>query len=396
MTSDGTDDAPSVNRAIAAACATQQAVHLSSRIYRLDSQILLADCHVNVTGAGWQEPAGGKIASGTVLHVTFLNKPVIQIIGNSSSGSIWSDIAAYEDQPVTASDWKPREYGYLFDVERIGGGITIQRIMCMNCTLGIRIHTAGRTIVRDFFGQFFDNEIYADKNFDGSVIDNARNWPWWSQSPQILSYQISHLDTFILGREDDLQAANLFTYAARSGLKLITTPGEGPCINNSCKVPGGSATMIHIGLAKFEACKWGIWSVTSPSYFDEGSIRLDFFSYQGQDPSVTTPAQIPAASAIKEDGWQTQISAGLLKADFIDKYLIDDTDGTAATNFVFDAAFVNFSHGQARVYYLNAPRYPSTVAIGIVPQVYAPSPVKSAPQPPESRGIVSWPSLTPR
>ncbi len=386
VVSDGIDDAPSWNRAIKVACATGRPMLLSSRVYEFDTPFLQDNCYANIIGAGWQEPSDGRLSRGTIIHVRFIGRPVMTLQGNAAAGSLWTKFALYEDQPPPSVGWTPANFGDALSIDNINGGVEISHIMCLNCTTGLRIFKSGRTQIADIYGQFFRYAVIAERNYDSSTMDHIHAWPYWSQDKTVIAYQVEHLDTFILGREDDLFASDLFTFGAHSALKLITTHGNTP------NAPGGSGTILHISTLRGDFTKWTLWDSVQSSSFTDGSIRIDELVHQGEAWPATVVAVISGSSAIRMDGAVSQISIGLLKADFLDEYLVDNADAQGATNFAVDQGFIDFSRGRPQPYYLNSPQQPSILAFGLQPQVYSGAKKPPSRIPFGSKGAVIWPN----
>lgn len=366
---DGSDDAPSIQRAIAIACAGGSGVlRFLAHRYTLASAVS-QPCAVQWKGQGWQEPNGGPGAAmpglGTWFTIPDPSFTPVTISGPAASGSVFENFGIYQVHPAPSPGWMPIAYPYVFRVTGTNGEVTFRHIMGLAINRGITAYYAARLKIEDVRGQFFTNAIYADKNYDTTIINDARNWPYWSTNPGVMAYEQKNYDHIILGRVDDAFIDRVFSLPGRSTLKLITTAADGA---NPLNLPGGSPTNLTLGSIRSDFVKWTIWNTAIASQFDDLEISVASLVHQGAAWGGLTP--LPGSAAIKNDGSFRLMSIGHLKADVLDASLIDASGAVGASTIQIGRAMVIFSHSKKGVcFLLNPGRSASNLQFSLPPAI---------------------------
>ena len=367
LPADGTDDAPSFQRAIAAVCAGQsQVIRFLPRLYRMQSGVTQA-CAVHWIGQGWQEPNGGN---GTAVPGL---GSWIQIVGTGfapfvvttpAAGSIFEGFGVYQTHPAPAVGWTPTNYPPVFTINYAGGEVTYRHLMMLAVKSGFSAYAAGRMKFEDIRGQFFSNAITIDKSYDSTSVTDLHSWPYWSQDANVIAYQQSNLDGIILGRVDDFYGDRLFQFGGRSHLKLTTTPDDA---SSPSWLPGGSPSVVLIGTLRSDFTRWALWVTATPSNSLSGQVSIARLVHQGQVWNVVTP--LPNSAAIELDGFLPLISVGYAYIDFPDHAFLRGT-GTGASNVQISTAHLSFDRCSGPAcYYADTGTAPTTLTFGLPPVV---------------------------
>jgi hypothetical protein len=387
--SDGGDDAPSIQRAIDMACAGGSSIiRYLSHGYVLASSVTQT-CALRWEGQGWQEPNGGikptDPGRGTWFTINGVGFVPITISGVRAGGSVFEGFGVYQPHPAPSPGWAPTAYPYVFNVIGTNGETSFRHLMMLAINKGINSYYGSRLKVEDVRGQFFTNGIYADKNYDTTIIDDVRNWPYWSGDGSVMAYQQEHLDYLILARVDDAFIDRVFSLPGRSTLKLATSPTS---TMNSVELPGGSPTNIVIGSIRSDFVKWTIWNTAIASQFDDVEISVGSLTHQGAIWGGLTP--INGSAAIKNDGSFRLMSIGHLKADVLDAALVDGSLAVGPSTIQIGAAMVIFDHSTRKECYLLSPGImASRLQFALPPAISGGRNVVEK-QPPGSPGETSW------
>ena len=306
IASDGTDDAPSINRA-ATQCRNQLAIRceidLLPRVYQINSGVNLAEAQIILHGMDIQErmPAltGGVPVTpwaGTWLQVSSTGFAPVTLGGYGGGGTVIENLGIYEVQPTppTNGSWTPTAYGPFFSSQNGGLSLTYRNIFMLGITQGIYSDGDQRLTVDGIKGQAFQYAVSAHHDYDTATVKNIHMWPFWSDATPVVAYQQANLDAVILGRVDGGFLDNIFSFGTRSAIRLAADGDE-----NSSE-PGGPPTKIWIGALSCDftyACIWGDSTVGS---FD---ISVGYMNTQGQAYGVSPAAPIPGASAFILNGY---------------------------------------------------------------------------------------------
>ena len=339
---DGDDDAPSINRAIAALTRSRQnQLVFLARTYLLKSPVVQQDVELHWVGSGWSEPAetiSGKAGpgAGTWLAVDRPNFTPVTMKGLATRGSVIENIGMFEKQPVVpvVGAWKPEPYPYFFRVESTYGLIRFQHVMFLAVTKGIAAHLSGRLEVDGLYGQVFDNAVKVDKSYDANTYRNIHLWPYWTHQVPAMTYIQNHFDALWLQRADTGLIDNLFVFGARSAVRFDQSKDESPI------VPGGPATKNTIATIHCDSTRWCIWITGYNIHFQADNIDSQAQEWTGPG---TRPVALQDAAAIRIEG-QAVVQVGRIWQEFTDHSTISYLNTQAASNVQVGSLYEDFSH----------------------------------------------------
>ena len=343
---DGDDDAPGINRAIAALKRSgRNQLRLLARPYRLRSPVRQHDVALRWCGSGWSESYGATTAGpgfgvGTWLVVEDPGFTPVEVSGIGSRGTVISDIGVFEKQPAppASGSWQPTAYPYVFDVEATYGLVRFEHVMLLAVTRGISAHLSGRLQIDGLHGQVFDNAVKVDKAFDADSYRGIHIWPFWSQAVPVMAYAQSHLDALWLQRADTGFIDNVFVLGARSAVRL------GQSNDESGSVPGGSATKNTIGTLHCDFTRWCVWITGTNVHF-----QADNIDSQGQRWTEAGGRAVALAqtASIRVDG-QAVIQAGRVWQEVTDHSTISYLNRQLASNIQIGSLYEDFSYADQR------------------------------------------------
>ena len=342
---DGDDDAPSINRAIAAlARSKHNQLSFLARPYLLNSAVMQDDVAVHWKGLGWSEPSGAissqdALGVGTWLVVDRPDFAPITITGFGSRGTIFENIGVFQKQPVVpaAGSWRPTPFRYVFNVESTYGLIRFQHMMFLAVTNGISAHLSGRLEIDGMYGQIFNNAVKVDKSYDANTYRDLHFWPYWTQLVPALSYSQNHFDAVWLQRADTGVIDNLFVFGARSGIRLDQSNDE------SGTILGGSATKNTLTTIHCDFTRWCVWVTGYNVHFQAGSIDSQGQQWTG---TGTLPIAMKDAAAIRIDG-QAVIQVGRIWQEFTDHSTISYLNSRFASEIQLGSLYEDFTYSDS-------------------------------------------------
>ena len=342
---DGDDDAPSINRAIAAlARSRQNRLVFLARTYLLKSPVLQRDVALHWVGSGWSEPAGAEsgqanLGTGTWLAVDRPGFTPVTVTGPGSRGSVIENIGMFETQPAVPAvgSWKPGPYPYFFRIESTYGLIRFQHVMFLAITKGIAAHLSGRLEVDGFYGQVFDNAVKVDKSYDANTYRDLHLWPYWTHQVPAMNYIQNHFDALWLQRADTGLVDNLFVFGARSAVRLAQSDEQ------SATVPGGPATKNTIATIHCDSTRWCIWVTGYNVHFQVDSLDSQAQEWTGP---ATRPVAMKDAAAIRIEG-QAVVQVGRLWQEFTDHSTLSYMNTRASSNVQIGSLYEDLSHADA-------------------------------------------------
>ncbi len=239
QTADGTDDAPSIQRAMTAACGSKAPnLRFRARHYALNSRITQA-CFVNWLGQGWQEqnddPAS---AAGTWFDVgpAFVGSPnsPILITGNST-GSVFQGIGFVElGQPArptpvrnangditgnSPAAFTPAAYAPVLVING-SPGVTVKDVMLLGVNAGLVCVGSGRCSFDNIRGQVFAYMINVQDAYDVSKIRNVHAWPYWSATDPVMAWTQANASVIVSLRNDSPLWDDIFTFGVKNGISI--------------------------------------------------------------------------------------------------------------------------------------------------------------------------------
>lgn len=239
---DGADDAPSIQRAITAACGTAfPNVVFQARHYALNSTVTQS-CAVNWIGQGWREqnpvPAA---APGTWFDIgpAFIGTAGSPItITRDSTGSTLRGIGFTEPgQPsrptpimsgsiVTGwapATWTPAAYAPVLTING-APGVTVRDVMLLGVNAGMVCAGSGRCDFENIRGQVFAYALNIQTAYDVSRIRDVHAWPYWSAADPVMQWQQANASVIISYRNDTPMWSHLFVFGAKDGVLIAGEP----------------------------------------------------------------------------------------------------------------------------------------------------------------------------
>ena len=345
---DGLDDAPSIQRAIEAACAgTVRTLVFHARRYQINSPIT-QNCSANWEGQGYEEQAGANYAApGTWFDIGagFSGKLTSPINIAAGAGSTFENFGVAEpSQPppptanydplfpagsakprivsYTPGKWSPAPFYFVFSVTGSPGNL-FRHIMLDGVNQGFRMDHSGRTSFEDVRGQVFNTMFEIHESYDVSRITDVHDWPYWSLADPVIACDQENAHVIASYRNDTPFWDNVFGFGVRAVLYLADDPD-------------GTTTGIQAGKV---SCDYTVYCIQTDTR-SPVQVTGQFGSIRTFGPmwSTTYPAslvQYPGSSMLQLD------SSAVLQIGSME-------------NFGTDVATMS----------LNAPKQPSNLMIG--------------------------------
>ena len=242
---DGADDAPSIQRAVNAACAGDvKTLLFQARRYRINSPVT-QNCLANWEGQGYDEQAGTNYtAPGTWLDVgaSFSGSSASPINIVAGAGSTFENFGVAEpSQPAppiakhdpafpagsarphilgyTPSTWSPAAFPFVFSVKGSPGNL-FRHILLDGINQGFHLENSGRTNFEDIRGQVFNTMFDIHESYDVSRITDVHNWPYWSPADPVMAYDQENAHVISSYRNDSPFWDNIFGFGVRDVLYL--------------------------------------------------------------------------------------------------------------------------------------------------------------------------------
>jgi len=309
---DGTDDAPSIQRAINAA--TQSGgnlVRFMPHGYTLASGVTISS-KIDWECASAQEDPN-RIA-GTYFRITNATALPVTVTGSLSRGTKIHGCAWYQNQPNPGpASWVPNVYQPIISILNTYGAVYINDNYMPGIYQGINVYNAGRVFIDGLWGQWFNYAIQIDKSYDIDRISNLHAWPYWSADQYIVSYQQSNLNTIMLRRADGVEfGAGMFGFAENSMLWL------GDSKTDSSGNIGGPSTKTQIPYLTCDFTRHCILVEAQGTTANIGTIDS-----QGQDLTAVKPLAGADTFAIDTSG-SFNGAINQINQQFGDKAVISD------------------------------------------------------------------------
>jgi len=345
---DGLDDAPSIQRAVDAACAGNvKTLAFHARRYQINSPVT-QNCSANWQGQGYEEQAGANYAApGTWFDIGagFSGKLASPITIAAGAGSTFENFGVAEPSqpppPIANYDpsfpadsaklrivgyapgrWSPAPFYFVFSVTGSPGNL-FRHIMLDGVNQGFRVDHSGRTSFEDIRGQVFNTMFDIHESYDVSRITDVHNWPYWSLADPVMAYDQENAYVIASYRNDTPFWENIFGFGVRAVLYLADDPD-------------GTTTGIQAGKV---SCDYTVYCIQTDTR-SPVQVTGQFGSIRTFGPmwSTTYPAslvQYPGSSMLQLD------SSAVLQIGSME-------------NFGTDVATMS----------LNAPKQPSNLMIG--------------------------------
>lgn len=233
LSSDGTDDALSIARAIALAQTSgSNTVIFSSRTYTLKSPVEVSGgAPFRLVGQGYSR---NVLEYGTWLLVEDPSFIPFQI-SNVSCFQLLNLGVSQTHSIEFAPGWAPVEYPVFFvfnDCENM----VIEKVMGAPIYQMFSFYLCAHLTFRDVYGQFFSFCLQIDKSYDSTYFDHIHAWPFWAINDYVTAWQLQNCDVVYFLRADTPYLGTIFGYGARSVVRWGQSNTDGPSL------PGGFAT----------------------------------------------------------------------------------------------------------------------------------------------------------
>ena len=270
---DGTDDAPSIQRAVN----TRLPVHFRCRHYSIESPVhiivltTLKGCGAATdqvtkdfgnSGTTWFDIgqqfiiANGSGTNASTIVGSYHTQHPFTFDGNAAAGSVIEDVAVKEAQAhpnPTDAVWAPNTVPAIFWAHKTEGDITFRNILFWGVYEGVLSESSGRTNLFNIKGKIFHSLLQLDASYDVSRIDHIHLWTYWDSGVPVLQWQQAHEDSLVLGRVDSPLIDHFFSFASRSGLRFVHT--------RNGETSGAMLGMIQCDFTQY--CLWADDSTTN-------------------------------------------------------------------------------------------------------------------------------------
>ncbi len=269
----GTDDGPAFQAAIASLGSAGGVVRMRSRQYLIRTALTFNTCRTTLQGEGCYEggaPHGGSWIIEDTAAAGFHLFNLGSTYTSSSSytpptnaiGSIFRDFGVYQCHPVPSTTagtaWTPSAYDWVFNIQNLYGGFTIDGVFFCAVNKGIHVFGCGHFFIERVTGQFFTQGIMIGNCQDLPYIGTLRHWTYRTSNINVLTYQQANLDVLTLGRCDGLGADRVFAFCARSVLRCVQEAPITGQANAGGNTPGGCASG-NISQVSGDHCLYGTW-----------------------------------------------------------------------------------------------------------------------------------------
>ena len=269
----GTDDGPAFQAAIASLGSAGGVVLMQSKQYLIRTALTLNTCRVTLQGEGCYEggaPHGGSwiiqdtAASG--FHLFNLGGAYTSSSTYSpptnAIGSAFRDFGIYQCHPLPSATagtaWTPAAYDWVFNIQNLYGGFTIDGVFFCAVNKGINVFGCGHFFLERITGQFFTRGIMIGNCQDEPYIGTLRHWTYKTSNVNVLTYQQANLDVLTLGRCDGGGIDRVFAFCARSVVHCVQEAPITGQPNPSGNTPGGCASG-NISQLSGDHCMYGVW-----------------------------------------------------------------------------------------------------------------------------------------
>ncbi len=383
--SDGLDDAPSIQRAIDAACAgTGRTLAFYARRYKINSPIT-QNCMANWQGQGFEEQAGANYAAaGTWLDIGpgFSGTLASPINVTAGAGSVFENFGVAEpSQPApptanydpsfpagsasphilgyTPSTWSPAPFYYAFSVKGSPGNI-FRHIMLDGINQGFHVDHSGRTNFEDIRGQVFNTMFEVHESYDVSRITDVHDWPYWSSADPVMAYGQEHGYVVASYRNDTPFWEDIFGFGLRAVLYMADDAD-------------GTTTGIQAGKISCDSVVYCIRVNTGAAAQVTGQFgSLRTFGSKWSTVHPTSLVQYPGSSLLQLDS-SAVLQIGSMENFGTDAATVTFNAPKRPSNVLVGSLFVHADHMSAGAFVVKFPTanatIPSLLTVGMTPAI---------------------------
>ncbi len=403
-TSDGLDDAPSIQRAVNAACAGNvKTLAFYARRYKINSPIT-QNCLANWEGQGFEEqPGSNTAASGTWFDIgagfsSTLASPITVVAG---TGSVFENFGVAEpSQPTppsasydplfsagsasphilgyTPGTWSPAPFYFVFSIKGSPGNL-FRHIMLDGVNQGFHVDHSGRTNFEDIRGQVFNTMFEIHESYDVSRITDVHDWPYWSSADPVMAYDQEHAYVVASYRNDTPFWENIFGLGVRAVLYMADDPD-------------GTTTGIQAGNISCDSAVYCIRINTGAPVQvtgQFGSIRT--FGSKWSTVHPIPLVQYPGSSMLQLDS-SAVLQVGSMENFGTDVATVVFNAPKRPSNLMVGSLFVHADHMSAGAFVVKFPvasgTIPSLLTLGMPPAIAgAPAGLRNTNNRPNGSGI---------
>ena len=224
-----TDDTASIQAAVNAVPSTGGSVYVPTGVYKLTTHITMSNPSVTVYGDGWNSnPTSGAVPSGgTVFNVTFLPAVATEVFYITAPHCKLLDFEVFCNyHAAPGAGWAPTTtpaavHTYRAPYASVGGWDAEIRLMIRGLSTGVFCESDRCEI--DLIGQTFGPMLRVDGCFDTMRVKRIHTWVFYSGDTNVLAWQRTNADLVLLGRCDNPEFINVFSFAYKSGITFTSS-----------------------------------------------------------------------------------------------------------------------------------------------------------------------------
>lgn len=250
-------------------------ISLPSGVCRIASPVVFNGASPILEGQGYTEGPGTGSPMGTQILIDTPGFVPFTITGANARGATVRNLAVRQIQPdLTGATWAPTNYDYVFKVLDTLGQITFDDVLFQGVTRGIYANNSGRLHIPVLRGQFYVSGVEIDNCYDIPRIGYLHAWTFSTADARVMKWQQDNLDTITLRRVDGIYLGDIFSFVARSAVRL--TSGV-----------NGVTTKAYINNLYADLTKYGIWVDAPNSSFQAANVTTQNNDYNnGATPLV--------------------------------------------------------------------------------------------------------------
>lgn len=412
-TADGTDDAPSIQRALTALSANNQLggrLLFKARIYTIASAISQTNqawwsCSPGHMTSGGEWSDSSERYGGTWFHITTAFKgstgSPITISTGAAIGSGMDNCAFYEDQPASTNNvqdgtytWAPYSYPFIVNINKIAGDYTIYNSLWRNISTGIYSDGTGRITIDHALMDIYNTGIEIHHSYDVDRITDVHFYPVGGEEYDVMNYRNSSAVPIKLFRVDTPFLDRIFALDVVHGIEFDEDSAGTDSAGNT--IAGGVPTKVTIGAYECDGTHYCIYNNASGS-----TMKIANLGTQGGNNTLSTFSTWTDSAAIYNEKYGMQ-EIGNIHAQALGGSVIYNADSSScgwasvssilldnstfavnSSGYISDAVSCDSSGTTKHSIYLANPPERFYGSTGTIPTTYQPS---------TSEGLLYWSS----
>ena len=255
--------------------------------YKLSNQINFPNT-CEVFGDGFQSSYSGSMpAFGTVFVCTFLPAVAANVFYATSAHTAFRNLEIFCNyQPADAVGWTPTTTPNAIQFYRAPYAVLgaddpiVDNVMIRAMTTGVLMLGVDRGEIK-VYGQTLGSLLLIDGCYDVAHIHVVHYWTYYAMTPNIQAWINANVDCIYLGRVDNPQFGDLFSFNCRSGLRF------GP----SAATPSGGVSRAQIAKLGVDNCFYGILVNADATSGPAEAAIGSFYSYNSSTGTTTNPTR---------------------------------------------------------------------------------------------------------